>query len=130
MIKLANYKKKELRKSVSFVNNAALQEIRDLPGDIRQAIGYQLHLVQSGEMSEDYKTMSIIGDGTIEIRVKNDDGKNVGRCFYVAKFDDTVYVLHSFIKRARKTPEENIRTGQLRYKIMKQQIAEKEKKNV
>ncbi len=38
--------------------------------------------------------------------------------FYVAKFDETVYVLHAFQKKSQKTSRLDIALGKQRYKDM------------
>ena len=38
--------------------------------------------------------------------------------FYVAKFEEAVYVLHAFQKKSQKTSKKDIALGQQRYKDM------------
>ena len=74
--------------------------LRRFPQAARREIGYQLSLIQAGRSAVDWKPMPIVGTGAIEIRV------HVGgeyRVFYLAKFEEAVYVLHVFAKRTRKT---------------------------
>ena len=49
--------------------------------------------------------MSSMGSGVQEIRVRT--GRE-HRVFYVAKFEEAVYVLHAFEKRTRKTPKADL----------------------
>jgi len=109
-------------KRLQFVNEAAQEETRDLPLAIRKAVGFQLQRVQRGEMPADFKPMKSVGAGVYEIRADDEHGNNVGRCFYVAKFGDTVWVLHSFVKKARKTPKGDIEIGIKRYKELLKRI--------
>ncbi len=109
-------------KQLQFVNDAAQEETRELPLAIRKAIGFQLQRVQRGEMPEDFKPMKSVGAGVYEIRAGDEHGNNVGRCFYVAKFGDTVWVLHSFIKKAPKTPKTDLEIGIKRYKELLKRI--------
>jgi len=46
--------------------------------------------------------MSSVGSGVQEIRVHTGQEH---RIFYVAKFEEGVYVLHAFEKKTRKTPK-------------------------
>ena len=103
-------------KRLQFVSIAAQEETRELPTSVRGAIGFQLRRVQMREMPADFNPMKTVGAGVYEIRVDDDQGNNVGRCFYVAKFGDTIWVLHSFIKKSRKTPASDIEIGIKRYK--------------
>ena len=52
--------------------------------------------------------MVTVGSGVIEIRV-HADGEY--RVFYVAKFDDGIYILHTFAKKTRKTSSLDIELG-------------------
>ena len=56
--------------------------------------------------------MSVVGSGVIEIRVH---AEGEFRVFYVAKFDEAVYVLHVFVKKTRKTSLFDIELGRKRY---------------
>jgi phage-related protein len=42
------------------------------------------------------------------------------RIFYVARFEEAVYVLHAFTKKTQKTSKQDIQLGQQRYKQMLQ----------
>jgi phage-related protein len=86
-------------------------DIRNFPSDARQRAGYELYLVQSGLEPSDWKTMSSVGAGVQEIRVR------IGRehrVFYVAKFDEGIYVLHAFEKKSRKTPKADLEVARSR----------------
>jgi phage-related protein len=56
--------------------------------------------------------MPIIGPGTYELRLQTDDAYRV---FYIAKFQEVVYVLHAFQKKTQKTSKHEIALGQQRY---------------
>lgn len=64
--------------------------------------------------------MPVVGAGVVEIRVHSDGEYRV---FYVAKFDDAVYVLHVFAKKTRKTSSLDIELGKKRYR----ELAERRK---
>jgi len=51
----------------------------------------------------------------MEIRVHGD---NEFRVFYVARFEEAVYVLHCFVKKARATPKADVDLGRKRYTAM------------
>ena len=58
------------------------------------------------------------GPGVMEIRVHGD---HEYRVFYVARYEEAVYVLHAFQKKTQKTSRSDIELGQQRYKQMLQQ---------
>ena len=90
---------------------SSLDDIRAFPEDARRAAGYQLGLVQQGLVPTDWKPMTTVGPGVIEIRVHT---RLEHRLFYVAKFEEAVYVLHAFEKRTRQTPQPEIALAQKR----------------
>ena len=102
-------------KKLQFVSEAARAEMWALPLEVRKAIGFQLLRLQRGEMPFDFKPMRAVGSGVYEIRVEDNRGANIGRCLYVSKFSETIWVLHSFVKKSRKTPRINIEVGISRY---------------
>ena len=90
---------------------SSLEDVRAFPEDARRAAGYQLGRVQQGLLPTDWKPMTTVGPGVIEIRVHT---RVERRIFYVAKFEEAVYVLHAFEKRTRQTPQPEIELARKR----------------
>lgn len=87
------------------------EDLGALPRDVRRELGFDLRRVQQGEMPRDWKPMTSVGPGVIEIRVR------VGgayRLMYVAKYAEGVYVLHVFQKKSRKTAELDLAVARTR----------------
>ena len=61
----------------------------------------------------DWKPMMNIGPGVNEIRIRADDGHD--RIIYVAKFADSVHVLHAFQKKTQRTAKADIDLTRKRY---------------
>ena len=97
-------------KPVSWLGSS-LEDLRAFPEDARRDAGYQLGRVQQGLLPIDWKPMTTVGPGVIEIRVHT---RVEHRVFYVAKFEEAVYVLHAFEKRTRQTPQAEIALAQKR----------------
>lgn len=97
-------------KPVSWLGSS-LEDLRAFPEDARRAAGYQLGRVQQGLLPTDWKPMSTVEPGVIEIRIHT---RVEHRVFYIAKFEEAVYVLHAFEKRTRKTPDAEIALAQKR----------------
>ncbi|HXN47209.1 MAG TPA: type II toxin-antitoxin system RelE/ParE family toxin [Bryobacteraceae bacterium] len=93
----------------------SLSRVRDFPGPARQDIGYELDRIQRGLEARDWKPMTSVGPGVAEIRV-HAGGEH--RVLYVSKSREAVYVLHAFLKKARKTPAREISLGKERYKSL------------
>jgi len=68
--------------------------------------------VQQGLLPIDWKPMTTVGSGVIEIRIHT---RVEHRVFYVARFEEAVYVLHAFEKRTRQTPQPEIALAQKRF---------------
>lgn len=67
--------------------------------------GKELLRVQLGFEPTDWKPMLSVGAGVREIRIRAD---NACRVLYIAKYDEAVYVLHSFVKKSRATSKHDI----------------------
>ena len=106
-------------KAVVFVGSS-VDDLRAFPTAARQRAGYQLHLVQEGHDSTDWKPMASIGPGCREIRVRV--GQDAYRVIYVASFGDAVYVLHCFEKKSQQSPKSDIELARQRYKKIKESI--------
>ncbi len=92
---------------------SSLADLRDFPDDARQVGGHNLYLVQLGLEAEDWKPMVGIGAGVYELRIHT---AVEHRVFYVAKFEEAVYVLHCFEKKSRRTSRRDLDLGQERYR--------------
>ncbi len=97
---------------------AVKKDLMDFPNDARRQAGFELRAIQQGDLPSDFKPMSTVGKGVEEIRIRTDDAY---RIFYVARFEEAVYVLHAFQKKTQKTSSSDLDLGQQRYKQMLQQ---------
>src|SRR3989344_7151875 len=88
------------------------KEYRDM---VRQEIGYNLDKIQRGREPSDWKSMNSVGQGVKELRVHEE---NEYRVLYVAKFEEAIYILHSFIKKTEQTSQKDIALGKKRYADM------------
>jgi phage-related protein len=84
---------------------SSLDDVRAFPRDARREAGYELGRVQQGLMPTDWRPMAAVGLGAYEIRIHT---RLEHRVFYVAKFEEAIYVLHAFEKRTRRTPQAEI----------------------
>lgn len=88
------------------------QDIKSYPSEAKQDVGYNLDRIQRGLEPSDWKPMSSVGLGVKEIRIHSD---NEYRVLYVAKFEEAVYVLHSFVKKTQQTLTKDIALAKKRY---------------
>ena len=90
-------------------------DLRNFPTAARRKAGLELRALQRGEAPTNFKPMPSIGSGVMEIRINIGDAY---RIFYVAKFEEGVYVLHAFQKKTQRTSKKDIQLGQQRYRTM------------
>ena len=99
-------------KPVQFVGTSR-EDLRELHDSAKETAGFQLFKVQQRKEPDDWKPMPSVGAGVQEIRVRDERGAY--RVFYVAKFEEAVYVLHVFQKRSQKTAQPDLDLGKSRY---------------
>ena len=85
-----------------------------MPDLVRHDIGFELMRVQFGGEPKNFKPMPTVGAGAYEIRVRDESG--VYRAIYVAKFEEAIYVLHSFKKTTQQTSHHDIEIAVARYR--------------
>ena len=92
---------------------SALDDLRRFPDEARRDAGYQLHLLQEGKSADDWRPMSDVGPGTIEVRLHS---ATEHRVFVVAKFNEAIYVLHAFQKKSERTSRHDLQLAKRRYR--------------
>ncbi|MFQ3576933.1 MAG: type II toxin-antitoxin system RelE/ParE family toxin [Cytophagales bacterium] len=87
------------------------------PEEVRQKIGYKLHLMQSGVIPTDTKPFKGVGSGVFEIALKHD--KEAYRCVQALQLGGRIYILHVFHKKSKSgiaTPTKDVDVIIKRYK--------------
>ena len=104
-------------KEIRFINKQALKEFKALPSTIQKRFALDLNAVTKGkEPFSKYKHISdSVGVGTIEL-IEN--GRPAYRTLYVAKYNNAVYVLHSFTKTTNGVDRKAMATAKRRHKTM------------
>jgi phage-related protein len=100
-------------KPVIFLGSS-IDDLRAFPMSARREAGYQLDLVQHGYEPEDWKPMPTIGQGVLEMRIR--DASGAYRVIYVAKFSNAIHVLHCFQKKSQKTSRQDMDLAESRYR--------------
>lgn len=83
-------------------------DLKDLPSEVQDGIGYALYQAQLGCFPDDAKPLKGFKD---VIEIIEDFDKNAYRAVYAMKLGDCLYVLHVFQKKSKsgiKTPKEDI----------------------
>lgn len=92
----------------------ALEDLKTFPESARAVAGRQLRNIQYGLEPNDFKPINNWGAGVIEIRL--DDNSRAYRVVYIAKFEEKIYVLHSFQKKSQSTSQKDVNIIKARYK--------------
>ncbi len=92
----------------------SLSNLIGFPEGARQQAGFQLHRIQHDLEPEHWKPFSQVGPGVKEI-ILSEEG-DAFRVMYVAKFEEAVYVQHSFQKKTRQTTKQDKAIAIQRYK--------------
>ena len=98
---------------------ASRKKLSAFPEEVKDVMGYALHLAQAGEKSPAAKPLKGFGGGGVLEIVDDHDGDTF-RAVYTLRFADAVYVLHAFKKKAKSgiaTPAKEIETIKTRLKL-------------
>jgi len=100
--------------------------IREFPAEAQDIAGHELMRVQFGKVPADWRPMSSVGPGAIEIRVHR---PHEHRVVYVAVFQEAIYVLHCFEKKTQKTAKNDIDIARNEYADLQKYRKEQAKKS-
>lgn len=95
---------------------SSYDDLMAFPREARRTAGFELGKVQAGLDPEDWKPFDSVGSGTREIRIRDTTG--IYRVMYVAKFEQAVYVLHCFQKKAQATSRHDKDIAEARYRAV------------
>ncbi len=103
-------------KKVIYVGSVQ-KDIQSFPVKARQRMMTALTVISAGVAlsPKEFKYMTTVGAGCYELRLKID---RQYRVFYVAKFNEAVYVLHAFVKKTQQTNKKDLDLGVSRYKAL------------
>lgn len=106
---------------------SSLDDLKDLPEEVQDDIGYVLGGVQQGEFDSSIKPLKSFS-GVYEIRADFDS--DTYRAVYVVNLADVIYVLHVFKKKSKKgmeTPKQEIDLIRTRLKRAQEDADERKK---
>lgn len=103
------YSAKQRKPVVCFGTSHA--DIKQVPAQAQRQFGHDLADVQRGLTPRDWKPMTSIGSGVRELRVRIE---GTFRLIYVATLPESVYVLHVFQKKSRKTARADLHLARAR----------------
>ena len=99
-------------------------DLSAFPPKAKGDMGYQIHLVQTGQEPDDWKPLGQLGrdiSGVYEIRLSSE--RSIFRTAYVTKFGDRIVVLHRWQKKTRATAQSDKDLIVARYREAKEKLA-------
>jgi phage-related protein len=101
----------------------SLGVLKSWPRDVQRDIGLSLQKIQEGERATlPTRPMQSIGQGVFEL--KTADEATWYRVIYLARIENTIYVLDSFTKQSRKTEKNDLNRTKARLRNLKQRLQE------
>jgi phage-related protein len=106
----------------------SLEVLKAWPREVQRDFGLSLLKLQEGfRPTLAARPMKSIGSGVFELKAADEAAWY--RMIYLAKIDETIYVLDSFIKKSRKTEKNDLNRAKARLIQVKQRL-QKERINV
>ncbi|MEM9242886.1 MAG: type II toxin-antitoxin system RelE/ParE family toxin [Pseudomonadota bacterium] len=94
---------------------SSLRDVSQFTKPVKRLIGYELMRLQSALEPMDWKPMRSVGKGVREIRIHHD---NEYRVLYVTHIQDSIHVLHVFVKKTQKTAKRDLDLAKQRYQAL------------
>jgi len=99
--------------------------LREWPKPIREDFGVALGEMQEAKTAAlPVRPMPSIAAGVFEL--KDSDESKWYRLVYLARVEDTIYVLHCFTKNTSKTEKRDLATAEQRWKQVQQRLREEQ----
>jgi len=100
--------------AIKYYSEKVQQEIMSLPAGIQaRYIHYTKRMLIHGP-NLGMPHSRAMGDGLFELRMKASEG--IGRVFYCTLIEQTIVMLHTFLKKSRKTPASELAVARKRMK--------------
>ena len=126
-----NYTSPSARASISWEGDS-LDVLKTWPRDVQRDFGLSLRNLQEGERPTlATRAMQSVGQGVFELKAADEAAWY--RVIYLARIEDTIYVLDSFTKKSRKTEKNDLnrsraRLSQVKRRLQKEKIDAKHKR--
>lgn len=118
----SDYAGPSVRAAISWEGNS-LKVLKDWPREIQCDFGMSLLNLQNGERPTlSARPMQSIGQGVFELKAADETAWY--RVIYLARIENTIHVLDSFIKNSRKTEKNDLNRARARLSQVRQRIQE------
>src|SRR5215207_3666083 len=101
---------------------SSLKDLRDLPEEVKDEVGFALYQVQRGLTPRPAKAPRGFGGASV-LEIVEDFRTDTYRAVYTVQFADAVYVLHVFQKKSKRgaeTPQSEVELIKSRLKLAKE----------
>ena len=103
--------------SIAYYSHEVQEEIMGLPVTLQaRYIGLTSRMIEYGP-NLGLPHTNAFGGGLFELRIKGVEG--IARVFFCTMVKQEIVMLHSFIKKTKKTPERELKVAKLRMKELK-----------
>ncbi|MGD0521615.1 MAG: type II toxin-antitoxin system RelE/ParE family toxin [Terracidiphilus sp.] len=122
----------QARASISWEGDSR-DVLKTWPRDVQRDFGLSLLKLQEGERPTlATRPMQSVGQGVFELKAADEAAWY--RVIYLARIEDTIYVLDSFTKKSRKTEKNDLnraraRLSQVRRRLLKERIDVRRKRD-
>ena len=111
----------KIRRATISWEGDSLGVLREWPKPIREDIGAALDEMQDGRTATlPVRPMPSIAGGVFEL--KDSDRSKWYRVIYMARHEDTIFVLHCFTKNTAKTEKKDLATAERRWKEVQRRL--------
>jgi phage-related protein len=100
-----------------YYSNRVMQDILSLPKELLAEFYAMQKLMEQRGPNLGMPFTKAMGNGLFEMRLRDRDG--IARIFYCTVEQNEIVVLHSFIKKTQKTPDDELRLARKRLKEVK-----------
>lgn len=103
----------------------SIEVVRRFPQDVRKELGEDIRRVQMGVKPKDGRPMKSVGAGVAELRQQDSNGWY--RTIYLSVVADKLHILHSFVKKSKSTPRNDLNIAENRLKEVKARLLREKK---
>ena len=101
---------------------SALVDLKTMPQRVQEEFGFALYLAQLGNRHGKAKPLSGFGSAGV-LEVRQSLAGSTFRAIYLVEFEEAVYVLHCFQKKAEKTSKADLDLATKRYRDLLKELS-------
>ena len=103
--------------TIVYFNERVKQQVMSLPSGILADYIHLVDLIENHGMNLQMPHSRAMGGGLFELRPKGSEG--IARVFYCTQIEQTIVVLHSFVKKTNTTPTDDLNIAKKQLKEVK-----------